>query len=586
MTAQPLDLVIEGGLVFDGLGHAPVPADVGIRDGVVVAIAAPRGSLARAASTRIVDARDAWVVPGFIDIHTHYDAEVEVAPELSESLRHGVTTVTVGSCSLSLAVGDADELCDMFCRVEALPDALVRPLLRSAKTWEGHRSYFEHLDALPLGPNVASFVGHSAVRAKVLGIDRSLEPGVRPTPAELGAMREHIREGLDEGYLGLSIQTLPWDKMGGDRSYRSRPLPSTFARWSEYRHLLRDVRARGRVFQGVPNVSTKINVALFMLESLPVFRKALKTTVISMMDVRGQRGLHRVIGGLSRFINRVLGADFRWQALPEPFDLWADGIDLVVFEEFGAGAAALHVADEAKRRVLLADPKYRAWFRKQWQSKLLPRVFHRNFAWSEVLACPDARLIGRSFQDIGEARGVRADEAFLDLVAEHGQALRWYTVMANDREGQLADIMRHPDVLIGFSDAGAHLRQMAHYNFPLRMLWRVKRALDAGAPFMSVERAVHRLTGELAAWLGLEAGVLAPGKRADVAVVDPAQLDARLEVAHEATAGGYGAYARLVRRNDDAVRAVIVGGRVAAERGALAKSVGKQRGFGRVLRAR
>jgi N-acyl-D-aspartate/D-glutamate deacylase len=103
---------------------------------------------------------------------------------------------------------------------------------------------------------------------------------------------------------------------------------------------------------------------------------------------------------------------------------------------------------------------------------------------------------------------------------------------------------------------------------------------------MSVERAVHRLTGELAAWLGLETGVLAPGKRADVAIVDPAQLDERLEVAHEATADGYGAYARLVRRNDDAVRAVIVGGRVAAERGALVASVGKQRGFGRVLRAR
>ena len=140
--------------------------------------------------------RGAWVMPGFIDIHTHYDAEVEVAPALSESLRHGVTTVTLGSCSLSLALGDADELSDMFCRVEALPDELVRPVLRKAKRWDGHRAYFDHLDALPLGPNVASFVGHSAVRAKVLGIERSLEPGVRPSASELAAMREHVREGL------------------------------------------------------------------------------------------------------------------------------------------------------------------------------------------------------------------------------------------------------------------------------------------------------------------------------------------------------------------------------------------------------
>lgn len=582
----PYDLLIEGGLVFDGRGNAPRRLSVGIRGGRIADLFEPSAAHERPASREVVSAHGQWVMPGFIDFHTHYDAEVEVAPSLSESLRHGVTTVFLGSCSLSLAVGSPDELADMYCRVEALPDEVVRPLLRAAKTWEGHAAYYRHLDALPLGPNVASFVGHSALRANVMGIERSLERGVVPTAQELSRMRDLVGEGLDEGYVGLSIQTLPWDKMGGTEPYRSRPLPSTFARWSEYRALLQEVRARGRVFQGVPNVSTKVNALLFMLESVPLFdRKPLKTTIISMMDLVGERGIHRVIGALARFVNSVMGGDFRWQALPEPFDLWADGLDLVVFEEFGAGAAALHLADPDQRSALLRDPEYRARFRREWRHPLLPRAFHRNLALARVLSSPDASLAGKTFAEIAKDRGRDAVDVFLDLVATHGTRLRWTTMMANDREGSLLEIIGHPDVLIGFSDAGAHLRQMAHYSFPLRMLRRVQSAHQAARPAMSLERAVHRLTGEIASWFGIAAGHLEVGARADVVVVDPAGLTDRLEDVCEAVIEGFGAHTRLVRRSEDATTLVVVGGRVASRRGVVEAAVGRERGFGRVLRA-
>ncbi|HWN70418.1 MAG TPA: amidohydrolase family protein [Haliangium sp.] len=584
MTATPsFDTVIAGGLVFDGKGNAPITADVGVRGERVTAIGR---DLPRDPSTRVLDARGRWVVPGFIDLHTHYDAELEIAPALSESVRHGVTAVMLGSCSLSLAVGTPDDLCDMYCRVEGMPDELVRPVMHARKTWDGHRDYFQHLSEMSLGPHVCSFVGHSAIRAHVMGISRALDRRVRPDARELAAMEALVHEGLDEGYVGLSIQTLPWDKMGGDKDYRSQPLPSTFARWSEHRRLLREVRERGRVFQGVPNVSTKWNVLLFMLESLPLLRKRLKTTVISMMDLRGQRGLHRLTGVLSRLVNRVLGGDFRWQALPEPFDLWADGIDLVVFEEFGAGAAALHLRDQAARARLFADPKYRAWFRRQWTSKLLPKVFHRQLAWAEILACPDHALVGRTFADVAAERGTSEVDAFLDLVSQYGQGLRWYTVMANDRARPLAWIMSHPDVLIGFSDAGAHLRQMAHYNFPLRMLYRVREAERAGRPFMSMERAVWRLTGEIADWLGLDVGTIETGKRADLVVIDPEGLGEAVEQVQEDVIAGLGDYVRLVRRNDQAVDAVLINGRLAVERGVPRPELGRERGFGTVLRAR
>src|SRR5262249_9527685 len=159
-------------------------------------------------------------------------------PELSESVRHGVTTVIMGSCSLSLAVGDATNLADMFCRVEAIPRRVVLPMLKEKKTWDGPASYFDHLASLPLGPNVASFLGHSTIRMEAMGVERSLTKRIAPTRDELARMESLLREALDAGYLGLSIMTLPWDKMDGSE-FRGRPMPSVFARWSEYRALSR-----------------------------------------------------------------------------------------------------------------------------------------------------------------------------------------------------------------------------------------------------------------------------------------------------------------------------------------------------------
>ena len=576
------ELVISNGLFFDGHGTPPRVRHLGIRDGRVTAIS--ESPLPAGPDTRVIDATGRWVMPGFIDLHTHYDAEVELAPSLSESVRHGITSVMVGSCSLSLAVGTPEDLADQFCRVEAIPYDTVRALLERKKDWETLGEYFTHLDRLPLGPNVGSFVGHSAIRAHVMGLERSLDSAVKPSSGELARMEALLREGLDEGYAGLSIMTLPWDKIGGNRSIRSRPLPSTYASWSEYRRFTRILRERRRVFQGVPNITTKVNVLLFLWESVGLLRQPLKTTVISMMDTRATRGLHRQVGLLSRFFNRLLKADFRWQALPEIFDLWSDGIDLVVFEEFGAGAAALHLQDAVERRRLLEDAKYRAWFKRQWKSKLLPKVFHRDFNQSRVLKAPDASLVGRSFADIAQERGQDVVDTFLDLVARHGPALRWYTVMANDRPRELESIVSHPDVLIGFSDAGAHLRNMAHYNFPLRMLRLVREAERRGEPVMPMERAVHRLTGELAGWLGLDAGTLAPGKRADVVVVDPERLGEGLDVPQESAMEGFDGFVRLVNQNGGAVETVLINGRLAVDGGAATPALGKERGFGRVLR--
>jgi N-acyl-D-aspartate/D-glutamate deacylase len=359
-------------------------------------------------------------------------------------------------------------------------------------------------------------------------------------------------------------------------AHRSRPTPSVFGTWAEYRRLMRPLRARGRVLQGVPNLATKLNILLFALASTGVFRKGLKTTVIALMDPKADRVAPRVAAVLTRLVNVFLGADLRFQALPSPFDLWTDGLEVPVMEEIGAGTRALHETDPQRRAALLRDPAFRARFRREWKGGLVGRAYHRDLAETRILACPDASVVGRSFAEVGAARGVDGVDAFLDLNAEHGDALRWYTVVANDRPESLAWILRHPDILIGFSDAGAHLRNMAYYNFPLRLLWRAK---DAGV--LPVERAVHRLTGEIADWIGVDAGHLGEGRRADLVVVDPAGLDATVEEATEAPVPGFADLQRVVRRNDAAVRAVVVGGRLAWANGAAAPGLGA----GRVLRA-
>jgi N-acyl-D-aspartate/D-glutamate deacylase len=578
------ELVLEGGLVFDGRGGPGVVADVRVVDGVVVEVGP--GPLARGPGAEVVDVRGRWVTPGFVDMHTHYDAELEVAPALTESLRHGVTTVLTGSCSLSLVLGAPRDLADMFCRVEAIPRDRVLPLLERVKDWDSPASYLEHLDGLNLGPNVACFLGHSTIRAAAMGLERSLTAGLRPDAAEWARMEGWLAEALDAGFVGLSISTLPWDKMDGDETatYRSRPMPSVFAGWREYARLASILRARGRVLQAIPNISTKLNVPLFFLLSAGLFfGRALKTSLLSMMDVRSDRLAFRLAGWIARAARWFLGADVRMQALPEPFDLWADGVDLVVFEEFAAGAAALHLRDATARRDLLADPAYRARFKRDWRRRFVPRAFHRDLSLAQAVACPDPTVVGRTFAELGRARGVDPIDAFLDLVVDHGPALRWYTVMGNDRPEWLQWIVSHPDVTIGFSDAGAHLRNMAHYNYPLRLLRLVRDAERAGRAFMTVGRAVERLTSELADWLGLDAGTLAPGRRADLVVVDPTALDASLEAIHEEEAPGMG-LRRLVRRNDAAVPLVVVGGRVAWRDGAAADDLGA-RPFGRVLRA-
>lgn len=576
------DAIIKGGRWFDGTGAASAIRNLGIRDGHVVTIT--REELDETGCPEVVDAAGQWVMPGFVDIHTHYDIEVLDGPGLPESVRHGVTTLLLGSCSLSTVHVGGVDAGDLFGRVEAIPRQHVIRAVDQHRDWSTAEQYVAALERLPLGPNLAAFLGHSDMRTATMGLDRATRKEVRPSRREQARMEAMLEEALDAGFVGMSAQQLLFDKIDGDLC-RSRTLPSTYAKGKEMRGLRSILRRRRRALQAGPDASHPHTIVTQALGSIGLLGRApLRTSLLSAADIKAIPFVIHLMRPLAWLVNR-LGADFRWQHLPVPFEVYADGIDLVIFEEFGSGAMALHLQEKLARDELMRDPAYRERFRKDYESKYGPRVWHRDFYDAEIVACPDASVIGRSFGQVGDERGGKHPvDAFLDLVLEHGTAIRWRTTISNHRPSVLRKLAADPGIQVGFSDAGAHLRNMAFYNFGLRLLKHVRDAEVAGKPFLSVEQAVHRLTGELGEWYRIDAGLLREGDRADIVVLDPARLDDALGDYHESPVEQYGGLSRMVNRNDAAVPAVFISGRRVVTDGAPTPLLGTER-VGQFLRA-
>ena len=583
------DVIVRDGLWFDGTGSAPQTRTLGIRDGVVVTVS--RDRLDETGCPEVIDAAGKWIVPGFIDVHTHYDAEVLLDPGLRESVRHGVTTVLLGNCSLSTVYVNSEDAADLFSRVEAVPRKYVFGALEAAKTnkkWSTAADYIEAIDALPLGPNVSSLLGHSDLRTAVLGLERATDDAVKPTDAELEKMAALLDEALDAGMLGMSGMDAAIDKLDGER-FRSRALPSTFATWRERRRLIKVLRKRGRMLQSAPDVEKPASALMFFLTSSRIFGhgKGVRMSMLVSADAKSMPLAVHTFGLGTRVLNAILGSSVRFQHLPVPFELYSDGIDLPVFEEFGAGTAALHLRDQLERNKLLADKEYRRQFRREFDRiKLGPSLWHRDFHDAVIVECPDKSLIGKSFGAIADERGLHPLDAFLDVLVENGERnVRWTTTVGNHRPKQLNKLAADPSIHMGFSDAGAHLRNMAFYNFGLRLLKRARDAHRAGSPFLPMETAVHRLTGELAEWFGIDAGTLREGDRADFVVIDPAGLDQSVDGYHEEEVAFYGGLRRMVNRNDAAVVATGVGGAVVFRDGQFRDGYGKTVKSGRYLRA-
>ena len=574
------DLIIKNALLFDGISDAASVQNIGIKDGIVTAIST--SVIPEDEGVKIIDAQEHWVMPGFLEMHSHYDAEIVVAPALKESVRHGVTTIALGSCSISMMVSSPLDCADMFTRVEAVPRNQVLPILQEKKTWVTPAQYRQFLEQQALGPNVCGFIGHSDIRAAVLGLERSTHKTI-PTEAELTQMTQLLNQALDAGFMGLSVMTTKLDKMDGDRVW-SKSLPSTYSSWQEFSRLFDVLRKRQAVLQGAPDAVGKINVFAFLWHAHGWKRKPLKSSLLTALDLKSQPFMHYITRTSGYIANKFLAGNFRWQTLSAPFTLHLEGLDVNAFEEFSAGEILRDFKDDDLRYAKVKDPEFRKAFKKQLGAIFTKGLWHRDFTECKVINCPDKSLEGKTFAQIAKEQNKDAVDAYFDLAVLYREKLLWRTNYGNHRPEIMYKLLSSPYTHIGFADSGAHIRSNAQYNFPLRMLKYARDAQLLGTPFISIEQAVKRLTSDLADWFAIDAGKIKIGARADIAIINPLGLNHELDEVSRAEVEGFGGITRLVKRNDLAVDYTIINGKIAYQKDlGFAADLGQEKSYGRFL---
>ena len=509
-------LVIRGGTVVDGTGAAGRVADVAVRDGRITEV----GDVDVPASTPSIDAEGLVVAPGFVDIHTHYDAQLLWDPLASPSVDHGVTTVIGGNCGFTLAplgVDDADYVARLMARVEGIPLAA----LEAGVDWSWG-SFGEWLSRFEgrLGVNAGFLVGHSAIRRAVMG-DDAHSPA---RPGDVDAMVAMLAEALADGGLGLSTSLSPTHNDGD-----GLPVPSRSATEDELFALARAVRpAPGTTLEMIPGSFQR--------------RDGFSDEDIALM------------AGLSSTADRPLN----WNLLgvsgrrPERHQGFLAGSDAAAAR--GGRVVALTLPDLQRMRlsfltgfVLDALPGWDRLFRipvaerievlrdPQWRERLHTSSISREAGvlralarWErmeveETFADSNAGLAGRLVGDIAAERGVEPFDAVLDIVIADGLRTGLVPPVEDDDETwrARADVWCDPRTVLGGSDAGAHLDMQCCAGYATALLGNGCRDRQ----LISLEQAVHQLSDVPARLYGLEGrGRIAPGWHADLVVFDPATV--------------------------------------------------------------
>lgn len=613
MTMQ-YDTLIQNARVFNN-GEVPLTEDIAIKNGRIV----ERGTnLDAEQAKKVIDATGLWAMPGLFDIHTHYDLELEVAPGLPESTRHGTTTVVISNCSLGLAFGNqrngvVDPIVDCYARVENIPKGVLRACADKVD-WNTPQEYLQHLDTLNLGPNIVTMIPHSMLRIESMGFEASVNRD--PTLAEISDMQSRLREGLRIGYVGFSTDALPFHYLANQPNCH-KTIPTQFAKYNEIKQLTQVVREEGALWQATPPKDRPVEVfKTFLLSSGRLHGKPLKTTVVAALDVASNRNLIKLTRLLNKIINsKFFDGDFYMQALGAPFKVWSDGAVTPIAEEIPELRALneTDLEDRGARQKILQDPDYIQVFRDMWMKgkvgfgidrlKRILRIedyaFDRDMNNMTVDVCPLKSWEGQTFQalldrvldvkrgkypgDLSEHESTIiqkdffwiADEAdfMLQVLRTFDIEISWYTVTANRDMKTVRKLLMDPTLLPGFNDSGAHLTNMAFYDVNLRSLKLAAEGGEADASFM-----VKRLTKDAADVFGVDRGTIYEGDVADLILVDPRQLsqydgEAKVERIYREEFQ----HQQLVNRSDGVVPLVLINGEVAWQANRFSPELGKQK---------
>jgi len=504
------DLVITGGTVVDGTGTPAFRGDVGIDGDRITAV----GEVDRTGAGRVIDADGRIVTPGFVDLHSHLDAQIGWDPTMSSSCWHGVTSVVMGNCGMTFAPvrpGQGEVLATAMESVEDIPAACILEGL--PWDWEDFGGYLDALDRLPRGLNAGGYVGDVAVRLYVAG-DAACERDFVPTEAQLDEMAAEVRAAMESGALGYSISRSLFHRVPDGRN-----VPGTWSEPDEFTRITASLAELGRgVFESAPR---------YNFEHVPGDRVADEVGWMAELSRASGRPFSfnlQQISSLGEHYREVLrlaaeanerGAQLRPQITPRSvgvlFSLDANSLldDLPSFQ-------AVRHETLATKLAAIRDPGVRARLIAEAAERPTDS-YERMFVMSADAPARYTYDESDSVAGWGRARGVHAIEAYLDaLDSSDGRTLVNWPVMNQD-ESAIAELITSPVSIMGLADAGAHATQIMDASQPTYFLSHWVR--DEG--LLTIEEGVRRLTSDTASFIGYrDRGVLHPGAFADVNVID------------------------------------------------------------------
>ena len=508
------DLILKGGRIYDGSGLPSFIGDVGIRAGRIADIGRING-----AADRVLDVGSLAVAPGIIDFHTHFDAQLWWDPLASSSTDHGVTTIVMGNCGLTLAPckpADRDALIGTFVRVEDMP----RQTLQSGIPWDWttHGEYLDALERRPLGLNVATLIGHCAVRQYAMG-EASVER--QASESEIAAMEEMVRDGMHAGAFGFSTNA-------NQRHFREdgKPVGSRFASLDEVARLCRVVgQARSGLVQfthgafaspeHVAHIGRWYDTILeetrrpLIGESIRHFWSEPDLWRKQLRDVE-----ERCRQGYAAYAMTSTRRSMRRWALK----------DSSRFDEMRAWKSVMTLPLD-QRKSKFADPHTRLELAHA-MAESAPIGFSRRWdmiAVKKAARAEHALLEGRNIDELSRRQAKSPIDAFLDLALAEDLETTFEDTASQGDEQAVKEIFSNPHVLLGQSDAGAHVANANPgfgYSTILLAHWVRERQI------MSLEGAVKKLTFLPASIFGMhDRGLLRRGMAADVMVFDPETID-------------------------------------------------------------
>ncbi len=517
-----LDLIIGNGTIVDGSGLPGYLGDIGISGNRIVSVGR---SLADAPSARRIDATGRVVTPGFIDPHTHIDAQVLFDPYAFPCIEHGITTAVTGNCSLSMApvrTSQRDRFSAMFRLIEEMPAAAFD----KGVDWRWGEGFGEMIDAVAadVALNIAPLVGHSVLRMFVMGDDIR-----RPaTNDEVAKMCSVLRACLEAGAVGLSTSYI-------DVEDDMRPVPCRWSQHSELEALCAVLGEFNRMLQVVHEFfDPELTVSRVEMMGELSRRFGIPTTLSPLFQSDAQpKAPGIVLAGVEREWAR--GGRVWPQVQTRPIDIsWTLEHRSIMFLVIPGWWPILSMPSKADKLAALKDPTTRQMLIGGLDAlAAMPgsRMNAGNFVIREVALDQNRDLVGRTLGDVAADRGSTPAETLIDLAVE--EELGTWFMRANTGHNDakaVGDLLAHPYVHIGASDAGAHVGSFSTYGDTGHLFSQFVR----GTGVLRMEEAVKRITADPARIWGLkDRGSLQEGFAADVVVFDPGTIDRGPEIASD-----------------------------------------------------